>query len=273
MESHICVLNEVTNLGKNSANGVAILKTMTSRYDPFKRRDLHQKGVDAKVYEDKPFVIVIGNNTPTTFDDVLMSRFWLIESKQVFRGTNKDIEDLVDKIINNPTELATIVNECIRTYLDDIEYGKEIATDVNRFKTLNTMNDFHKFIGNCLEFTGNEDSEKYNDYLASIQSKTFKPSDYKEYKITNDEIKDRMITYFDSINREISKEEITEYLMRTFSNDLEKIFSEYKAKTDKISVNNKKINCRFFLKLKEEEDLTEDTLDPNDPNQDFSSIL
>jgi hypothetical protein len=263
MKRRISVFYEVGGETKQQQFNPEMLLSLTSRTDDLNLRGTYEKEDEIQEITDKSFLILNGNSTFNTFNNVLKNRFWIIEVQNNYRDDpEKNIPDLVNKIIDNQEELDIFVNECIHTYINNPNILQEINKEeqIQRFDEINNLNPSKKWILENVEFVGGEPeyqklwkefiTENY-EFLNGNEKIIYDIQKYKNVITTIDDFKNDYIKFLKSINKSYSEREIKEYFRTNFNKDLKKIYPDsYNIKPYRYKIDGITQSIRLWFVLK-----------------------
>jgi hypothetical protein len=262
LRSRHLAINEVK--GNKNTRGfedlTSQLKTYISRSDTITGRSAYQRESDIKPIEEKAFINLYGNETFSSFDEVLKKKFWLVEPARQFRDTPMDIPNLEKLICEDQLQLNIVVDECINTFLSN---GKllddyDVAASLKKFNDSDSSDPHTKWVMDNIDFVGHY--EKYENIYPEFLAK------WKEYldsgirididdmpHLTIPDAKEDYKKFLKKISKTEADNEIDKFFQRSFSKLLKKCFPDAYGRH---SINSYQIDSktkgRLFFMLKKD---------------------
>ena len=132
ISSHINICSEIDNKATAKAKDY---KDLTGNDELEVERKFKDRIMLPK--EEVPKQIQICNNMPKfdTLDSPLLQRFLIIQFKHKFRGTDKQIEGLDDKIIESKEDMEWLIYQSLEAYKTMCEENKDFAIRLSEEET------------------------------------------------------------------------------------------------------------------------------------------
>jgi hypothetical protein len=251
-------INEVKGESNRYDDLTSQLKTYISRSDTITDRGAYQRETDIKPIKEKPFINLYGNETFSSFDDVLKKKFWLIIPAKQFRDTPLDIKNLEKLICEDQSQLNIVVNECINTFLSNNGMLEEINVEeqLNEFNKLDSKDPHKKWIMENIDFVGDRYEALYSSFVGKwkqyLEDGTrFEIDDMP--RLTIPDAKEDYKEYLKRMGKSETEDEINNFFQRKFSKRLKECFPDAYGKhhigSYQISANAK---GRLFFQLKKD---------------------